>query len=152
MRGFSSNFYSIILTIISGKDLKKYPAQYFPKRGSAMHCRYDNLLASFSKDNYFWMTKSESISRWTKWQLIYLLPCRWLFLVVLMFHLRSGLELVWGGLNYSCIQRGLVSCLAGSNISCKGNLPVEAKATLLLLPLSSSIVNRADTSTCLSAC
>lgn len=82
------------------------------------------------------MTKSESISPWTKQWVIYFLPCYWLFLVVLMFHLQSGQELVWGGLNYSHIQRGSISCLAGSDINWKEKPTCKQRETATFAPSS----------------
>lgn len=127
--------YSAILTIRPERTSKSLLPTVFQRQDQI--CTV-NLVDSFSKDNYFLMTKSVSISRWTKLWIIYFLPCWWLFLVVLIFHLQSGLELVRGGLNYSCIQRGLISCLAGSNISWKGNFLSGGKWSLAISSVVSS--------------
>lgn len=106
-----------------------------------MHSRYINLLASSAR----------IIICWWPSQKVFLpgqcsglsISCRyWLFLAVLMFHFQSRRELVWGGLNYSCIQGSRISSLAGSDINCKRKPICKQRETqpLLLLSLSSSIL------------
>lgn len=138
----------------TSKSVPGHHATIFPKTGSVMHSRYVNLLARSSNYNSLLMTMSESISPWTKQWIIYFLPYYWLFLVVLMFLFQSWQELVWGGLNYSCIQRGSISCLAGSNINWKRKPTCRQREmqSFLVLPLPSSILINLVTSTCLSAC
>lgn len=65
------------------------------------------------------------------------MPCCCLFLVVLIFHFQSWQELVWGELDYSCIQWGSISCLAGSDINWKRKPTCKWREIqyLLLLPV-----------------
>lgn len=64
--------YSAILTIRPERTSKSLLPTVFQRQDQI---RTVNLVDSFSKDNYFLMSKSVSISRWTKLWIIYFLPC-----------------------------------------------------------------------------